>query len=141
MLNEYLKENKISIYSLAKKSGVPYSSVNDLANGRVDVQNCKAGMLRSLAVALDLGMDLLYELCKAPEIRLTVRSGDSEMEAALEIRGKAYYTAFLYNNEPVLLRICPVNELNRQFIEDFAVWHTEAWLEQKRLEELTWKAC
>lgn len=37
MLKEYLKQEGISIYAIARKSGLPYSTVNDLVNGKVRI--------------------------------------------------------------------------------------------------------
>ncbi len=137
MLSDYLKEKDISIYNLAKKSGLPYSSVNDLANGRVDAANCRAGMLFALASALELSMDRLYELCRKEE---RIRIPGFETEAVIRVKNKTYYTEFVWQGRPFLVRVCPVNELNTLFIRDLAAWHTEDFLARRKLEELTWKA-
>ena len=48
MLKEYLKKKNKSIYALSKESGVAYSTLNDLANGKVDINQCKVSLLRAL---------------------------------------------------------------------------------------------
>ena len=63
MLKEYLQKNNISVYKLSKKSDVPYSTLNDLVNLKLPVENIRAGQLKSIAYALDVEMDELYNLC------------------------------------------------------------------------------
>ena len=63
MLKEYLQKNNISVYKLSKKSDVPYSTLNDLVNLKLPVENIRAGQLKSIADALDVEMDELYNLC------------------------------------------------------------------------------
>lgn len=57
MLKEYLQKNNISVYKLSKKSDVPYSTLNDLVNLKLPVENIRAGQLKSIADALDVEMD------------------------------------------------------------------------------------
>ena len=54
MLKEYLQKNNISVYKLSKKSDVPYSTLNDLVNLKLPVENIRAGQLKSIADALML---------------------------------------------------------------------------------------
>ena len=49
MLKDHLKEKQISIYSMSKACGIPYSTLNDLANGKVDIDNCKVGLLLKIS--------------------------------------------------------------------------------------------
>ena len=44
MLKEYLQKNNISVYKLSKKSDVPYSTLNDLVNLKLPVENIRAGL-------------------------------------------------------------------------------------------------
>jgi len=39
MLNEWMEQKKISRYRLAKNSGIPYSTVNDICNGKTQLEN------------------------------------------------------------------------------------------------------
>jgi plasmid maintenance system antidote protein VapI len=61
ILHELMARNNMSIYRLAKDSGVPYATVNDLASGRTHMAKCKAGTVYKLALALDTTMERLLD--------------------------------------------------------------------------------
>ena len=63
MLKTYLTDNHISVYALSKKSRISYSTLNDIVNEKVDIFNVKSGILYSIARALQLSMDQLYDIC------------------------------------------------------------------------------
>jgi len=62
MLKDYLNEKKLSMYKVSKESGVPYSTLNDLVNGRVDIDSCKVALFLRLSRYLGMSMDALYDL-------------------------------------------------------------------------------
>lgn len=62
MLKDYLNEKKISMYKVSKESGVPYSTLNDLVNGRVDIDSCKVALFLRLSRYLGMSMDALYDV-------------------------------------------------------------------------------
>ena len=57
MLKDYLSTHNISIYSLSKRSGISYSTLNDIVNCKVEIANVKSGILYSLAKVLEISMD------------------------------------------------------------------------------------
>lgn len=63
MLKDYLSKRNISIYELSKKSGVKYSTLNELVNNITNIDNCtiRTGML--IAKALNISMEELYDIC------------------------------------------------------------------------------
>lgn len=61
MIQEVLRKNGISIYQLAKNSGVPYSTVNDICNGKTRLEKCGADTVYKLSKALDVTMETLLE--------------------------------------------------------------------------------
>ncbi|SCY38731.1 Helix-turn-helix [Lachnospiraceae bacterium XBB2008] len=61
MLNSYLEQNNISVYALARKTGIPYSTLSDIANGKTDIRSVSASVLYKLAKGLDVSMESLYE--------------------------------------------------------------------------------
>ncbi len=63
-----LQNKKISVYRLAKNSGIPYATVNDICNGRTSLEKCNGETLYKLAQALDISMEELL----APYIRKRV---------------------------------------------------------------------
>lgn len=60
-LNEIIQEKGITKYRLAKESGVPHATLNDLCSGKTRIEKCSAGTLYKLAVALEVSMEALME--------------------------------------------------------------------------------
>ena len=60
-LNEVLQSKSMSQYRLSKESGVPYSTINDLCNGRVGIERCSAETLYRLSKVLGFSMEALVE--------------------------------------------------------------------------------
>ena len=58
-----LREKNMSIYRLAKKSEIPYATVNDICNGKAQLEKCSAGTIYRLAHALDMSMEDLLAPC------------------------------------------------------------------------------
>ena len=67
MLKTYLKQKKISVTMLSKKCGMPYSTMHYIVNGRTPYENCSVKAFKSIADALGLTMDELYEVCRIEE--------------------------------------------------------------------------
>ena len=40
VINDLLREQKISSYKLSKISGVPQTTISDICNSKVDIENC-----------------------------------------------------------------------------------------------------
>lgn len=59
MLREVLKERNMSVYRLAKASELPYATVNDICNEKVQFQKCSAQTVYQIARALDMSMEEL----------------------------------------------------------------------------------
>lgn len=67
-INSLLKQQNMSIYRLAKESGLPYATVNDICNQKAALEKCSAETVYRLANALNVSMEDLL----APQ--LTERS-------------------------------------------------------------------
>lgn len=59
-LKEIAEAKELSLYEIAKKSGISYSSVNYISSGRTPIDKIKVGTLSKIADALGLTMDELY---------------------------------------------------------------------------------
>ena len=62
-IQDSMKQKKMSIYRLAKKSGVPYATVNDICNGKAQLEKCSAETIYRLAHALNVSMEELLAPC------------------------------------------------------------------------------
>ena len=62
-IQDALKQKNMSIYRLARMSEVPYSTVNDICNGKAQLEKCSAETIYRLAQALDVSMEELLAPC------------------------------------------------------------------------------
>lgn len=90
MLKEYLKEKDISIYKLALDSNVPYTTLNELANGKKKIEDCKIKTIESIASALNLSIESFLELLEKKEEKISSSWNDK--------RNYIYTFPVVYNN-------------------------------------------
>lgn len=62
-IREILEERGITVYRLAKTSGVPYATVNDICNNKAQLEKCSAETVYKIANALDVSMEELLAPC------------------------------------------------------------------------------
>lgn len=62
-VQELMKERNLSMYRLAKNSGVPYATVNDICSGKAKLEKCTAETVYKLAVSLDVTVEELLAPC------------------------------------------------------------------------------
>ena len=132
MLKKYLKENNISIYSLSKNSGVPYSTLNDLVNHKILIENFKIGPARKISEALGLYFEEFCNLCSYTE-DYTVTAGT--VEGKINVKGRNYYVTYVLNNELHCDRLCMVNSVNDIFVNTMAEWAIENRIDEERFRE------
>lgn len=132
MLKEYLKQRKISLYQLSRISGISYSTLNDIANNKVEIANVKAGILFKIADAIGITMDQLYEVCIH---RITVYSDEYLSKGVVNIKNKAYVLAFKYRSREFTYELCPVKKEATLFIESIALWQMEKLISDYEMEK------
>ena len=59
ILKDYVTDNGISISSLSRESGLPYSTVNELVNGKKKLGRCSAETVYRLAKAMGTTVEAL----------------------------------------------------------------------------------
>lgn len=133
MLKDYLKTKEISIYALSKKIGLAYSTLNDLANGKVDVNNCKFGFIKALANELSLSID---EICVICSNKNEISVASQKEPIGILVKNKEYHAQFSYNDEMVDLPICQVNENSTEFLCDLAEWRVEEYIKDRQFKEM-----
>lgn len=134
MLKDYLKKQNISIYSLSKDSGIPYSTLNDLANGKVDIDNCRVSILTKLSITLNLDLDNIYKLCVFKDNE--VYDDEYKITGKIITKNKDYYVGFLYDKKYTELRICTTRTENRDSIKIMALWTMQDYIKKKEMEKL-----
>lgn len=61
MLKEILKDKNISVYKLAKESGIPYTTVNEIVLGKKNPKECSVKTISSLANYLNVPQQALFD--------------------------------------------------------------------------------
>lgn len=130
MLKNYLKENGISVYRLAKESRVPYSTLNDLVNHKITIDSFKLGPAKLTADALRITLDEFYELCR--EDSETVCVGN--VVGTIGIKGRRYYVNYELDGEKHHDDLCMVRQENDCFVKDYAKWKVEDAIVETELE-------
>ncbi len=133
MLKEILKQKNISIYKLAQNCGIPYSTLNDIVNYKVDVKNIRAGILFELAKALQISMDELYRIC---DKEIQIFSKKYATNGIVFIRNKKYVLKFNYHDKEYIKELYPVKKEATMFIDSIAVWDMEDKISDIEMEEL-----
>lgn len=132
MLKAYLQQNKISMYQLSQKSGVPYSTLNDLVNHKLPVANLKCGQLHDLSAALGMTMDELYRLCS---YSCTVYSDKYKISGVVTVKHKSYYLTFEKDGILYEDTILPVKREATLVIHELAAWKLEEHISEIVMEE------
>lgn len=60
-INDMMRSKGMTKYRLAKVSGVPYATINDLCNGKSNINKCSAETLYKIARTLDVTMETILE--------------------------------------------------------------------------------
>lgn len=69
-INKALKQKNMTMYRLAKLSGVPHATLNNICSGQAQIEKCSAETLFKLAKVLDVSIeDLIEDSIKKAEIR------------------------------------------------------------------------
>lgn len=58
-LRKLLEKKRMSVYQAAKVSGIPYTTLNEIVNGKTSLERCSAETVYKLAKAIDLSMEEL----------------------------------------------------------------------------------
>ena len=70
-INVILEQKGITKYRLAKQSGVPHATLNDICSGKTNIGKCSAETLYKIARVLDVSMETLIkeEFAEAERLR------------------------------------------------------------------------
>lgn len=113
-LKEYMKYEKISVSSLSKTANVPYTTVSEIVNGKIDIQKVQFGTVLRICKALDISTEKIFELCVIPEENWTIFLQDNE-----------YYMSYKYGNDRKTKKLCKYSEANSKYITQIAECYYE----------------
>lgn len=80
-INEIIIQSGITKYRLAKISGVPHATLNDLCSGKSQIEKCSGETLYRLAKALEVSIEMLLESAMEQKI---------EYERVQQLRERSY---------------------------------------------------
>lgn len=136
MLKELLNQKGITIYQLSKQTEIPYSTLNDIINSKVPIENCRAGILHKLSSILNISMDELYNIVSCT---LSVYNEKYNIHGTITVKSKKYFLDFTYQNTPIHTELHKVNTLTSFYIKEIALWEMEDIISEKEMEE-SWHA-
>lgn len=120
------------MYKLAKLSGVPYSTINDLANNKLLVENLRAGQLRAISKALNLTMEEVYEVCRFEKIVNTKNA----LKGRIIVKNKEYYVRFMDLDDKIVEeRLMPVKREATIAIDSVAEWAIDEYIDNQEMEK------
>lgn len=90
MFKKYLKEKKLSVYKLSELSKVPYTTLNELVNGKKTIDDCKVKTIESIAVALKCSIETVLRLLNNKSVYLS--------NSWEENKNKKFYFPVIINN-------------------------------------------
>lgn len=63
IIHELMKQKGITKYRLSKGSGIPYTTINDICNGKTLLEKCSAETVYRIAKELNVSMETLLAPC------------------------------------------------------------------------------
>ena len=131
MLKTYLKKRNISTYKLAMGIQEPYSSINDIVNGKKSLDNCKFSLVKKIAAYLGLSLD---ELSEFGNTSYTIISQVVDERGVLYVKSKKYCLEFSYLDKIYDVELCKVNENSTYFIKEIARYELEKRVSRMKME-------
>lgn len=120
-LKKELANRDISIYEMSKKTGIPYSTLNDIVNEKIGINRIKLENAVKIAEYLHITIEELYIYNHIQEITF-IDEFCGIHTGMLFAQDGIFYLKYQNGNKEETCDICPVNKFNIPFIDDFAEW-------------------
>lgn len=128
-LKYYLKEKNIKISDIARNCNIPYTTVNEIINGKIDIDRVQIGTGLKIAKACDLSFEEFYKACKASNTVPCIKNGK------IIRKNKAYYLQYSLSDENGEIYLCKINKTNTHFVKDMAEWTINTMLLNKKQQK------
>lgn len=122
-LKDHILEKKGSIKRCSIETQIPYSTLNDLCNGKTDIRRMQLGTVLRLAEAIALSLDDLVGICE--------QNKSDAFPDNIFVKNKGYYL----HHESRDYYVCKVNALNTEYLPIFVKWIYEDIAENKESEK------
>ena len=103
MFKDYLKEKNLSVYKLSEMSNVPYTTLNELINGKKKITDCKIKTIESIANALNCSIETLLKFLNGKNMVLSNTWEDNKDK-------KFYFPIVVKNDNYDCQRIHPLKQ-------------------------------
>ena len=124
---DFIKEKNISLRTLSFETGIPYSTLSDLANERTDIEQMRFGYVMKIASFFSMSPEALYDICK-PKIP---QPDDGE----LFIKNKKYYLKYKTGDGEREIPLHSVTGDIKPFIKELATWTMDDIRQKEQLEK------
>ena len=124
-IKELLKERDITIKQMAQSLNIPYSTLNDIVNNRVDINKIGFGYVMSICTFLDISPYDFYEE-KEPEPK--------ENGYRIIIKDKKFFVRMNIYGKVLETYLCKINLPNSKYVKDMARFEYEDTMEKMRFE-------
>ena len=118
MIKDILTKKNITVYKLSQETGIPYATIRDIINGKVDISKCQIGNIERIADVLQLSIDDTYKLLKQDQHLGRIKGPETKQRGYLVIKGKKYY--LLYRGK--YTELCEVTPITSMCITTWAGW-------------------
>ena len=99
MINELMENKKITKYRLAKNSGIPYTTINDICSGKAQIEKCSAETIYRISKELGVSMESIIEPCL--ETRIDFELFKSNTCHSLKEKGDIKFLIEVLEEDPI----------------------------------------
>ena len=131
--NRTLEQSGLSMYALAKRSAVPYTTVNEIHNGKIDINQCAASTVFRLAAALGVESEAIIN----PIYYLDGVKGKYKGIDFTWSTSDVSRITFEYEGEPVTLCAGTIYNIPErlEYYSVFAGWMIEDYIEDRKWQQ------
>ena len=99
MINEMMERKNITKYRLAKNSGIPYTTINDICSGKAQIEKCSAETIYRISKELGVSMESIIE--PYIETRIDFELFKSNTCHALKEKGDIKFVIEILEKDPI----------------------------------------
>ncbi len=126
MLKQYIRESGTKLIDLSKDAGIPYSTLNDIVNGKTALDSVSYGTVKKIASALKLSLDTLEELCRAQK--------GTDIGYRIHVKNKKYYVKTPTGDDICLFKVNKTNTRYVTFAAECLMQNAENTKEQEEVD-------
>lgn len=103
MFKKYLLDKKISVYKLSEISNIPYTTLNELINGKKNINDCKIKTIECLSKSLNISIESLLNMLNNRKVNISNSWEDNKNKIF-------YFPVTIINNNYECNRIHPLKQ-------------------------------